>query len=772
MNTLDASGYKKRPVYELSNQFQGCDPAGNEISFNNYYMKRNGKPYFGISGECHYSRVSENQWEDTILKMKIAGINIISTYVLWIHHEEIEGQFRFDGRRNLREFLQLCKKHGMYAILRIGPFAHGEVRNGGLPDWLYGKPFEVRSLDKGFLEYTKRYYHKVSEQIRGLCYKDGGPIIGTQLDNEYMHSAAPWEQTTGVTNEWIPGGSDGDQYMLALKKIAQEEGIVTPFYTCTGWGGAATPVEEFLPLWGGYAFWPWIYYNWSGEHPATPEYIYRDNHNNEVPKTYNFEPKYPPESIPYACCEMGGGMTCFYPYRFQLPYESVDAMANIKLASGCNFLGYYMFRGGTNPTGEKTPFLNEVQCPKLSYDYQAPIGEFGQIRPSYDRLRALHLFLKNFSNTLCDMITMLPEGSQQIQPEDVKTLRMAIRTDGHAGFLFLNNYQDHVQCQPKKDEKITLVLPTETLVIDHVSMKEGEEAILPFHMQLGGYELIYAKAQPFSVIQDQGKTVYFFFVPEGMDGEYCWSTNGIHGIDGAVVEEDRIYIRPEVKHMTTYTIHGAHGEVEIVTLTREQSLQFYELEEADKKTVLLSNAPITFENSRIHVEAAKPLGEIQIRVYPTDRQIIGSKFITETKNHSFWKEYRIAGSYLKTEKVPLEIRQVGAYRYVFEVPEGYEECKDELIQIEYQGDVAYAFTNGTMISDNFCNGSTWEIGLREVWSPTMGNEITLLITPLKKNSKVNVSSTMAGRVEENDAMTASLQSVTLQPVEEIVLTLR
>ena len=148
----------------------------------------------------------------------------------------------------------------------VGAFDDGEVRNGGLPDWLYGKPFEVRSLDEGFLLCVKRLYHELGVPLKGLCFKDGGPIIGTQLDNEYMHSAAPWEMTTGVANEWMPGGEDGVEYLHALKKLAQEEGILTPFYTSTGWGGAAMDASEMMPLWGSYAFWPWIFYDYRGEH--------------------------------------------------------------------------------------------------------------------------------------------------------------------------------------------------------------------------------------------------------------------------------------------------------------------------------------------------------------------------------------------------------------------------------------------------------------------------------------------------------------------------
>ena len=124
--------------------------------------------------------------------MKMCGINVISTYIFWIHHEEEEGVFDFSGRKNLRKFIELCQKHHIYVILRIGPF--GEVRNGGLPDWLYGKSFEVRKLNDGFLYYVKRLYTEIAGQVQGLLYKDG------------------------------------EAYMYALRDLAKECGIVTPFY--------------------------------------------------------------------------------------------------------------------------------------------------------------------------------------------------------------------------------------------------------------------------------------------------------------------------------------------------------------------------------------------------------------------------------------------------------------------------------------------------------------------------------------------------------------
>ena len=290
---VSAKDFKHKEIYDLGEKFRGTDPKGEEIGFTNYYMTLNGKPFFGISGEFHFSRCEAQRWEDELLKMKMCGINVITTYIFWNHHEEEEGTFDFEGRRNLRHFVELCKKHGLYVIVRIGPFDHGEARNGGLPDWLYGKPFEVRKLSEGFLFYVRRLYGKISEQLKGLLYKDGGPVIGAQIDNEYMHSSAPWELTTGISNEWVFGGDEGETYMLTLLDEAKKCGIQTPFYTCTGWGGAVTP-SVMMPLWGGYAYRPWLFYTRRGEHPCTEEYIYQDYHNSQAVVTSDFQPAYEP----------------------------------------------------------------------------------------------------------------------------------------------------------------------------------------------------------------------------------------------------------------------------------------------------------------------------------------------------------------------------------------------------------------------------------------------------------------------------------------------
>lgn len=110
---------------------KGINPKGESFGFTNYYMTKDGRPAIPVVGEFHFSRFSSLHWEEELLKMKAGGINIVATYVFWNHHEEEEGVFEWGGQRDLRHFIDLCAKIGLPLILRIGPFCHGEVRNGG-----------------------------------------------------------------------------------------------------------------------------------------------------------------------------------------------------------------------------------------------------------------------------------------------------------------------------------------------------------------------------------------------------------------------------------------------------------------------------------------------------------------------------------------------------------------------------------------------------------------------------------------------------------------
>lgn len=747
---MDLRNLKRKNIYPLGENFHGVSKSGEEFSFTNYYMMKNGKPFFGVSGEFHYSRMSDTRWEDEIIKMKMCGINVVATYVFWIHHEEEEGVFRFDGCRNVRKFVELCGKHGLYVILRIGPFDHGEVRNGGMPDWMYGKPFEPRSLSDGFVAYTKRLYTKISEQVQGLFYKDDGPIIGVQIDNEYMHSAAPWEITTGISDEWLSTGTEGNAYMLRMKALAAECGLIPAFYTCTGWGGAATP-DSMVPLWGGYAFRPWLFYSYKGEHPATEEYVYQDYHNNDVVCTSDFRPAYKPESRPYSCCEMGGGMTCSYYYRFQYPYKSVDAMANIKIASGCNFLGYYMFQGGSNPLGINGLYLNEGQVPKISYDYQAALGEFGQVRESYRRLKSIHYFAQAFGDKICALQTVLPEGASQIAPKDGKTLRYALRTDGKRGFLFINNYQDHFDLPDRRNEEIRLHLDGENLTWN-ISIAGEENAILPFHFDMDGIDLVQANAQAVTKVAD----TYVFLVPDGMDGKFVFEDAvKVNGLD------ESIYICGKNLQAERFSIEKGSVHLNVLAISREMANNMFLLS-GDR--LAFTDAVVLEDANGIRLESTEAVNTIH--VYPANG-FDSMKTIkrADAQINTFMGSYVIETAVRQTD---VAVKQVGPTRYTLHIPETVMDgVKDARLQLSYTGDIGNAFINGRMINDNFANGAVWEIGLKDFAEQLKNDCITVYIVPLKEGVNVNVESAMAARSEEVKRFVAELKSVKIQPVYEM-----
>ncbi|MBQ8159898.1 MAG: beta-galactosidase [Clostridia bacterium] len=745
---VDLRQFTPQSRTDLGEDFSGQGPRG-AISFNSFYMEMDGKPFFPVSGEFHYSRMDERRWERELIKMRQGGVNVVSTYIFWNHLEEEEGVFDFSGRRNLRKFVELCAEQGLYVILRIGPFAHGEVRNGGLPDWLYGKPFEVRTTQQGFLDAVRRLYREIAQQVQGQFFKDGGPIIGVQLDNEYMHSSAPWEMTTGISDEWVFPGDEGEQYLLSLRDLALSEGMTPAFFTGTAWGGAAYS-EKVLPLWGGYAYRPWIFYSHRGEHPATEEYVYEDYHHRDRTWADDFAPAYDPESRPYACCEMGGGMMCSYYYRFVFPCRSVDALANIKLGSGCNFLGYYMFHGGTNPLGKHGQYLNESQVPKRSYDYQAALGEFGQTRESYARLRTIHYFLRFFGDRLAQMETVLPEGASRIDPRDTQTVRWAVRSDGQSGFLFVNNFQDHVKMDAIRDRVVSVVGRDGQEVSFKLSLSPDENAILPFHFDMDGIMLRRASAQPVLRTVIHGRITYVFMIPDGMDGM-------LDVEEGVSIEEEK----GRAQDTARVTYRKGERLVDVICMPRWRADTLYLLR--DGSLILTEAALLEEMDGRIHLESQR--AEEKIYTYPPERLARSTSFQREADEGIFG----VYTARVPEKVIPVDAKRTANGRWTLSLPQdALDGVRDVILKIDYEGDIGKLFLGNEMIHDNFCNGATWEFGLME-YGDRLSDALTLTISPLRAGAKVQTETAMAARSEQVESALAELRGVRACPVYEMEL---
>ena len=284
-----------------------------EVKWDKYSLIIDGQRVMPVMGEIHYSRVPAEEWGCEVRKMKEGGVTMIATYVFWNHIEEQEGIFRWDGQRSLRAFLEVCRQEQMPVILRLGPFCHGEVRNGGIPDWMFAKGCRLREENATFLGYVETLYRQIFTQVQGLQWKDGGPVIDAQFDNEYRGRG---------------------EYLMALKKIALQVGFDLPFYTRTGWPALRTPVPygEMIPLYGDYAdgFWDkevkegvgnyYKAFNFKAFRSSTA--IGTDLLGKQEAKLNTGDEQYP-----YFTCELGGGMATAYHRRPYVYPEDAYSMA-------------------------------------------------------------------------------------------------------------------------------------------------------------------------------------------------------------------------------------------------------------------------------------------------------------------------------------------------------------------------------------------------------------------------------------------------------------
>lgn len=712
---------KEKTIYSGHLKLGGNNPSGERIEVNSYYMSVGGKPVIPVMGEFHYSRYPECQWEEEILKMKAGGVTVIPTYVFWSIHEEKEGVFNWEGNRNLRKFLSLCQKHNMWTVVRIGPFCHGEIRNGGLPDWLFAKPLEIRSNDANYLKYVKRLYEEIGRQLEGLYYKDGGTIIGTQIENEHQHSAAPWGITypgepkdmtsatydanitmigVSVQDKKITTADLGDLHMKTLKKMAEEAGIQTPLYTATGWGNAAVIGEEAIPVTAAYTYPFWA------KPGMSPFCMFKD-----IQKNPDYAPvRYDTEKYPSFCAEMGVGIQMIYTRRPIVTAKAAEALMVRTLGSGANGIGYYMYHGGSTPKMGPTAFFSDepMGMPKISYDFQAPLGEFGLEHGSYRALRLLHLFLNDFSSQLAPMETVLPKGYERMTPDNRETLRYAARVRGKSGFVFMVNFQDHDTARvDQKDLCLRLKFADETLRIPSqgtFTLPKDESLILPFNFQMKDALLKYATAQLLLKLDDKGTDHYFFFVPEGIQPEFVFDKTTVAG---------KHCYTPKAGLKSTFTVKTSGGKrFKVTTLTREQALNACKI-----------NGKLLITSSMVLPEAGR------VRLLNMGDPVF--RYVEYPSAKGFKEQMKEVPSV----QPEYTFRKVGSRRLAVRFSgKEYPQVNDYFLRLDYTGDVAMAFLKGELVLDHFYYGAPWQISLKRFQQELTDEELSFYIRPLRKNA--------------------------------------
>ena len=745
--TIDASAPAPAP---LAFAVGGKSPAGHELSANSRYLTLDGRPWFPVMGEFHYSRYPAAEWETEILKMKAGGINVVSTYVFWLHHEETEGKFDWSGQRDLRQFVSLCAKHGLYVWVRIGPWDHGEARNGGFPDWVV-KLGQTRTNAPAYLAHVKTFYGEIGRQLKGLFWSDGGPIAGVQIENEYHP------------------GKGGIEHMQTLLQLAHESGIDAPFYTATGWDNATIPATGFLPVFGGYTeqFWSASL----TELPPNQNFFFtairaEDNVMGDLtPKNPGYNSKY--DGFPFLTAEMGGGMSIAYHRRPVMYADDSTAAALVKLGAGITGLGYYMYHGGTNPAGLTS--LQETQSvwngyndmEAKSYDFQAPLREFGQFNGSYRTMRVLHLFLHDFGGSLAAMPAYFPTQMPKSR-DDTATPRVTARTDGHSGFIFINNYQRLHPLGPKADFQVVLNLPSGSLRIPSqpTVIPAGAYTHWPVNLDVGGVTLQYATAELLCKLDAPDTLVFSAWT--GLPAEFAFATapgDVVTAPHAKLMREAGVTYVSGIAPGTDVAIevsHAAGGHAQILVLPRGQALSLAKTNLAGWDRLIVSPGDIYFDRNQVHV-SSRDTANLEVGVYPALAKPGGSFRAAEVDGvfQQYVPARKIAPVHaaveVKLEKsaapsTPVRMnpnpkRHVAmepedadferAAEWSLQVPPEALDGSRSFLEISYVGDVARLYAGTRFDNDNFYKGTTWEIGLWRFKPEELRRGLSLKILPLR-----------------------------------------
>jgi hypothetical protein len=509
----------------------------------------------------------------------------------------------------------------------------------------------------------------------------------------------------------------------------------------TGWG-RSLPTEELIPLYGGYAdgFWTDNPQDFLDAFDFTPVRSHMDKENRILRR------------FPYACCEIGGGMVSSYANRIHTSELDTEALALVKLGSGNNVPGYYMYQGGQNPEGRLTT-LNESKAsgypndlPVKDYDFTAPLGAFGQVRERYHRLRLQHLFLHDFGALLAHMPAYFPER-RPASPEDVEPLRWSVRSDGHSGFLFFNNHHRTLAWPARKGVQFSLQFDSETQLVprEPLDIPAGAYGFWPVNLDCAGVRLDYATAQLISRLEVAGEYWFFFTANEGIKPEFAFASEKPHrcepGLGIAFTRKNR---------------DGA--KVNFVVLSADQGRQFWKLSLAGRdRVVLSSNALLPDSEDQVRLET---LGDErpQFAVFPPLLDVRLDGRDTRAKKRGVFTEYSLLKA--ASPMAPLEPQLIKAAApgddeapnamhesawtnaavWRVSVPAVWQQ-RDTLLRIHFVGDVARLYAGGKLVADKFYNGQPFDFALWRIPSDQL-DTLELRVMPLHQQSAARLPAAM------------------------------
>jgi hypothetical protein len=688
--------------------------AAHDIEVTDRALLRRGIPWIPVSGEIHYSRVPRDRWRERARQLRAGGVTIASTYVFWLHHVPERGAPRFDGGLDVGAFIDECADAGLDVALRIGPWAHGEARNGGFPDWVQNAPVEHRSDDPAYLELVAEWFGQLAAALAGRV-QPGGPVVAIQLENELY---------------------DRPEHLVTLKRLAREAGMAAPLWTATAWGGAELPAAEVFPLYGGYGdgFWtepdaPWdatfrshYFFSHVWDDPGVGADVRASQGFAAASVTASAASPFPP-----ATCELAGGMATAYHRR---PWPSgldVAAVAHTKIGNGSAWQGYYMYAGGTNPgidleESHATGYPNDMS--RLSYDFHAPIGQAGDLAESSALLRGQHAFLDAFGARLADLPSALPDDLPA-DVDDSRTLRWAVRGDADEGFLFVSWHQPHVPLRTYERAQFSVgdvVLPEHP-----VDIPAGTLARWPLGTRIGATRVRWATASALTLLPAP---------PSGVPTLVLVADAGVP-VELAVEDAEVRVVEPSFDPLH---LEGA----DLLVLPPEAPV-WVRSGSQDERMLLLSEGELAWDDSGVVVRsrpddavvrAYDPVSrswrvcDVALRGVPARQADIAAVCVAEAEDVP--SDYGFAG---ERHSAPTcdAIEDLAAI-YRLGLPDwALDPAHDAVVEIEWAGDAGQVRIDGRIVDDRYWDGSTWSLSVQDLG---LADSVDVLLLPLAADSTV------------------------------------
>ena len=461
-----------------------------EVTFDRYSLMVDGKRVFVKSGAFHYFRTPGIKMAyDRFRKMKAGGYNTVDIYFNWNYHSQKRGEYDFSGIKDVRKVLQAAKDSGLFVIARPGPFINAEVNAGGLPFWLLKMEDVIpRNRIGTEYKYSQKYMECVAEWYDQII-----PII-REFDNVILFQ---------IENEYATDTMEED-YMRELYKMVRDRGITCPiFHNDAYFAGLWADCVDIYAL----DLYPYINpgQNWKQDNFCfdtldNVEEIFRSAKENSPP----------------FIAEMQSGWfdkwdgSGYRHIREALGDEHINIMTKTALSQGVTLFNHYMAAGGTN--------WGDLACDEVytSYEFAAPLDEFGVPQSNFYKAKEINYFLDSFDLTCTE-----PKDFDFAQENIYAKMRHDNIND--CDWLFIRNMgvNDRIN-----EAESGIILPNGKNIV----LKSCDMKICPVNLKLKGCDIEFSDVEIFARLQNENEEAVFFISDKNAN---------IYMTDGTVISGDK-----------------------------------------------------------------------------------------------------------------------------------------------------------------------------------------------------------------------------------------